>query len=63
MITSRVIELGSLPRYPVTVWNDGTVTIDISRDDGGWSGCGHSPDLELSRADIELVLATMKELA
>lgn len=47
-------------RYPVSVytWCD-SVEIDISGDNGGWSGCGHPGEINLTRDDMTRLLAAL----
>ena len=55
----RVLTVG---RYPVNVYGDG-IEIDISRDQGGWSRCGHANELEIDLETLEAMVAAVKQEA
>jgi hypothetical protein len=40
-------------------WDGGSVDINISKDDGGWGGCGHPGYISLTRNDLVLLLAAV----
>lgn len=37
----------------------GSIDIDISKDDRGWSGCAHPTEIELTRGDLVAMLAAL----
>lgn len=49
------MRLSNHTRYVVTAY-DGEVEIDIRCDDGGWSGCGHPGEINLTRKDLAAML-------
>lgn len=56
-------KLDNHSRYSVDAydWCD-ELDIDISRDDGGWSGCGHPGQISLTRNDLVGMLALLDEV-
>lgn len=40
-------------------YDGGEAWLDISRDQGGWSGCGHASTIDFTRAELVAVLARL----